>query len=171
MTEVCSIAKEHFGITKDIKEAGFILENGTMLDFSGRHNAVGYKNKIPDKDDYLKGQRGTDHREIKDIFSTPKAGTNGTEEMIGFMRDCKAIRVSGLKDSLNLDFIKNISKEQEELLRHFEGREAYVDIDDLNGIAVCSKEFDDFNVPALKRMINECSIKIHSKGHIIIKNE
>jgi hypothetical protein len=32
-------AKERFGITYNLKEAGYVLPDGSMLDFSGRHQA------------------------------------------------------------------------------------------------------------------------------------
>ena len=34
-------AKNKFGLTSDIREAGYILPDGTMLDFSGRHELFG----------------------------------------------------------------------------------------------------------------------------------
>lgn len=63
-------AKEHFGITNDINEAGYLLPSGEMLDFSGRHEAVGYEGGkvIKGKPDYLRGQRNVDHRQIQDII-------------------------------------------------------------------------------------------------------
>ena len=57
-----SIAKERFGITNDIRECGYVLPDGTMLDFSGRH----LLNKGTDSS-YLAGRRAVDHREIEDI--------------------------------------------------------------------------------------------------------
>jgi len=168
MEEICKKSKEYFGTTENIKEAGYILEDGVMLDFSGRRRQ-GEKTALLQLWD-LKSPRGIDHREIKDIFPSVKLGADGTEEMIKFMRECKAIRVSGIQD-LNLDFIKEITPQQEELLRKFEGMAAYIDIDDLNGIAICSKEFNEFSIRELKREINRCKPRIHPEGHIIIKNE
>ena len=57
-----SIAKERFGITNDIRECGYVLPDGTMLDFSGRHSL----NKGTDSS-HLAGRRAVDHREIEDI--------------------------------------------------------------------------------------------------------
>ena len=55
-------AKKKFGTTTDIREAGYILPDGTMLDFSGRHELN------PGTDSgFLKGQRTFDHRGISQI--------------------------------------------------------------------------------------------------------
>ena len=42
-------AISHFGVTKNPHEAGYVLRDGTMLDFSGRH--AGYP------EDQVKGDR------------------------------------------------------------------------------------------------------------------
>lgn len=60
--EIFNAAKEKFGRTYDIREAGYVLPDGTMLDFSGRHEL----DKGTD-DSSLKGSRSTDHREIRKI--------------------------------------------------------------------------------------------------------
>ncbi|MEI6387251.1 MAG: hypothetical protein WCQ50_11480 [Spirochaetota bacterium] len=50
-------AAEHFGTTRSIYEAGYVLPDGRMLDFSGRHDAVGYQKQDgkykAQRDDYL----------------------------------------------------------------------------------------------------------------------
>lgn len=50
-----SEAKKHFGTTKDMREAGYIMPGGEMLDFSGRH----YSEDHPS----LAGHRNVDHRD------------------------------------------------------------------------------------------------------------
>lgn len=61
-------AIDTFGTTNNVKEAGYVLPDGKMLDFSGRNDAVGYTKKngkyIAVKDDYLKNSRAFDHRNI-----------------------------------------------------------------------------------------------------------
>ncbi len=55
-------AKERFGTTNDIREAGYVLPDGAMLDFSGRHQVD------PNSDSsYLAGDRHVDHRDIADL--------------------------------------------------------------------------------------------------------
>lgn len=50
--------KEHFGTTDDIFEAGYLLPDGSMLDFSGRHWG-----------NTESGRRSVDHRDIEEVFS------------------------------------------------------------------------------------------------------
>ena len=168
--DFCGKSKERYGITGNIREAGYILADGTMLDFSGRHEAVGYEKgkPKPGQPDYLKNQRSTDHRDVKQLIPHTD---EPFDKMIRFMRECKAIRVMAASDSLNIDFVKNITERQEHVLGNFEGRPAFVGIDDLNGRAVCSKEFDHLTMPKLRAMIEDCKSKIHPKGHIIVPNE
>ena len=60
--KIFDTAKRKFGETKDIREAGYVLPDGTMLDFSGRHELD------PGTDSsFLKGRRTTDHRAINQI--------------------------------------------------------------------------------------------------------
>lgn len=65
-TELETKVMDHFGTTSDPREAGYMLQNGTMLDFSGRHDAVGYKNNKPKsgEKDWFRGERNIDHRDL-----------------------------------------------------------------------------------------------------------
>ena len=59
---VFDTAKRKFGETKDIREAGYVLPDGVMLDFSGRHELD------PGSDSsFLAGRRTTDHRAVNQI--------------------------------------------------------------------------------------------------------
>jgi hypothetical protein len=71
-------AKKHFGTTQDIKEAGYITPDGSMLDLSGRH----YSKDHPS----LKGHRNVDHRELPDDIG------GGTDAMIKFQGQTGTIR-------------------------------------------------------------------------------
>src|SRR3990167_10713980 len=67
-------AKEIFGITTNPKEAGYILPDGKMLDFSGKREGG------------TPGTRVVDHREISNIFAKPISGIDAMirfEEEIG----------------------------------------------------------------------------------------
>jgi len=63
-------AVKRFGLTRDITEAGYILPDGRLLDFSGRADA-GYVRRgdfyfpADGGRDWMKGSRGTDHREVE----------------------------------------------------------------------------------------------------------
>jgi hypothetical protein len=66
-----SAVKRH-GLTRDISEAGYILPDGRLLDFSGRADASGYvregdfytPRKRGDRD-WMGGSRGVDHRDVE----------------------------------------------------------------------------------------------------------
>lgn len=142
-------AKKLYGTTNDPREAGYILNDGSMLDFSGRHYAAGYKNKkpLPGQPDYLKGERNVDHREIpaKEIFETTIT-MSGTEAMIKFETEGNAIRFSfaGGED-LNISFIttQDITLKQWDkigsILKDTEGT-IYYDIYDEHSNLVASGE-------------------------------
>jgi GNAT superfamily N-acetyltransferase len=110
--EAFNAAIETFGTTRDVYEAGYVLPDGTMLDFSGRHEATGYQKKngmfVVDKGrDYLKHERATDHREI-DWPGAPEGRNDSMEAFI----DMGAIRMdanSGLADMSRMPTTKQWS--------------------------------------------------------------
>ena len=137
------------------------MRDGTKLDFSGRHEACGYLNSKPIQQDFLKGQRNTDHRDVGMFY----VGTDHPwDKMHRFMNECGAIRVMTTeragKGTLKLEFTKNISIPQKTELKKQEGKPAIVDIDAEDGFAVCSEEFGAFTVKGLERAINGCAPKI-----------
>lgn len=83
-----SKAIEHFGLTDDPQEAGYILPDGTMLDFSGKNEGN------PDNAVYRAGMRSRDHREIRFALTDDfPGGIQGTEGMNAFMRLTGSIRL------------------------------------------------------------------------------
>lgn len=91
-------AKEIFGTTSNINEAGYILPDGAMLDFSGRKDLDEGTN-----DDFLRGRRTEDHRDIQQIEyekdgNTP-SGVN--TDMPDFIRR-GAIRIDSNAGVINL---------------------------------------------------------------------
>jgi hypothetical protein len=103
MPDLEKIVREHFGVTADLRETGYILSDGTFVDLSGRHHAVGYQLKdghyIPKRGqpDYLRGQRSTDHRElptaVRSKFRRDEDMGSGTYPMYMFIKTTGAIRV------------------------------------------------------------------------------
>jgi hypothetical protein len=105
---------DKFGLTRDPYEGGYLLPNGSMLDFSGRRDATGFKREgdyfVPTgrkgRDDFL-GQRYTDHREIdlpdgaaiphQDRFSASRYN------LVRAMQAAGAIRMSQMSDHTLLD--------------------------------------------------------------------
>jgi len=67
-------AIKEFGLTRDFREAGYILENGKLLDFSGKN------------DGGPSGTRAQDHREICRSIDTGDKGATGNECMETFLR-------------------------------------------------------------------------------------
>lgn len=66
-------AVELFGVTTRFDEAGYLLPDGTMLDFKGEGGSV--------------GTRGMDHRQIADVFAPRELGGNRTAHMNRFIAD------------------------------------------------------------------------------------
>lgn len=80
-----SNAIEHFGLTDDPQEAGYILPDGTMLDFSGKNEGN------TEYSYYRIGNRSRDHREV--AFALGDDFPGGTEGMNAFMRLTGAVRL------------------------------------------------------------------------------
>lgn len=85
-----------FGLTRNAREAGYILPDGRMLDFSGRHYSGDYRRdgeswKVHRGPDYMQNMRYVDHRELdhEDEELTTDKGTDG---MLEFMRRTGAVR-------------------------------------------------------------------------------
>ncbi len=121
-------AKERFGTTDDLREAGYILPDGTMLDFSGRH-------QVDEGQDtsYLRGGRTVDHRDIKQLNyeadGNTETGMNvSMEDFIGR----GAIRIDGKYGAINLQ--RKPTKEQERTLRRLiQANNGYVTVEIGNG--------------------------------------
>lgn len=89
--------KEKFGTTNDLREAGYILPDGTMLDFSGRYMV----DKGRDTS-HLRGRRAVDHRAIHEV------GYDQDDNETGFITDMAdfigrgAIRIDANAGTINL---------------------------------------------------------------------
>ena len=94
-----------FGVPDDPREAGYILADGQMLDFSGRRlgNAPS-------------GQRAEDHRAIYEVY--PRARFDHlTDAMLRFMAEEEAVRIGFRLAELGLDFIEEVTRAQERTIR------------------------------------------------------
>lgn len=82
-------AVDLFGKTNRSSETGFVLDDGSRLDFSGRHEASGYS-KVGDRyapdspklGDYLKGERSTDHRTVSSLYDDKDYGWSALSDFI-----------------------------------------------------------------------------------------
>lgn len=156
-------AKEHFGITKEPKEAGYVLPDGSMLDLSGRHYATGYENIngrfVPKagQPDYLKGTRSVDHREVADITDV-----GGTEGMRQFMNKTGAIR-NQPGNGIDTTVIPTDQQLNRLISSHnssYRGEPFTVDISNpITGENIASKTFEKPNVEKIKKWIADETAK------------
>lgn len=117
-------AKKLFGTTRDVREAGYVLPDGSMLDFSGRH----LMNPGSDTS-FLRGRRTTDHRDISSIAYEKDGNTKtGVDtDMPDFIRR-GAIRIDDNAGNINLSGKPTAS--QKEALRQLIARnDGYVQVD------------------------------------------
>lgn len=104
-------AKKRFGVTKDLNEAGYILPDGTLLDFSGRH----MDSAFPESH---KGLRQVDHRDIADLnyeedLNTPSGFHTRMSDFIN--RGAIRMHMGSRDGSINLANIP--TPEQESVIR------------------------------------------------------
>ncbi len=130
--ENIKLAEKYFGTTYSIKEAGYLLADGKLLDFSGKHEGA------------PGGYRTIDHRDIADAFDESYGRENYSDAMIRFMNEGN-IRLSPESGGINL--IHKPNKAQMEVLSryisNFRG-EVILDIDDEQGNTVSSTEYPKF---------------------------
>lgn len=109
-------AKERMGTTQDIREAGYILPDGTLLDFSGKREGG------------PRGARAMDHREI-DYDGVPR--DEYSAGMIEFMR-MGAIRIDANSGLISTDGLVEITPQQQRRIKqvsqHANG--LYLDMED-----------------------------------------
>lgn len=155
-------AKAHFGTTFFPKETGYIMDDLSRLDLTGRHQASGYKNIagrfIPEagKPDYLKMERSVDHREVAPLLP---AGTEaGWGSLSKFLDDTGAIRYDSDYGISLVNTNKPNPKQIEKVVNDFRNSKTplLIDIDKTtNGQNLASKEFTNPSVEQVKRWINK----------------
>lgn len=96
-------AKDEFGTTRDFREAGYLLPDGSMLDFSEKNNGG------------EPGRRGADHRDIARVINDRSYGTM-TEYLDDFINE-GAIRL--IPESGAFSIAQQPTKEQKDMLRNF----------------------------------------------------
>ena len=133
-------AVKEFGYTPYFYDAGYIMPNGKMLNFSGekgRHY----------------GSRGQDHRAIGTIY----ADTEGTDALVRFMNNGN-IRIMAETPGLDISASTEPSKEQYTTIRRFanefsDGGYFAVDLSDENGKTVGTLEYEGNINPT--RIVND----------------
>lgn len=107
-TELETIAKEYFGTTSNVKVAGYVLSDGSMLDFSGAR--FGGNANI----------RSIDHREVNDAFLENEDYEDiGFDEFIDngairYMPEANAFLIARMPSDEQFETIKNIIEERGE---------------------------------------------------------
>lgn len=129
-------AIKEYGTTSIADEAGFITPDGKMIDSSGKKLAS------PSDRQYMKG-RTVDHREIA------QAALDGdfkpVEALSKFMNDSSSTRIGVVRDTINVDTIKPLTKQQMKVLEKISnGKTIYGDISKTNSLLANSGEFKTF---------------------------
>ena len=122
-------ALEYFGRTYKWSETGYILLDGSRLDFSGKHEGA------------PGGYRTVDHRDIRDAFGDDYGGNGYSDSLVQFMREGN-IRIMPESGGINLSVMP--TKAQERALDDFiskERGEVVLDLDDDRGNTVASVEY------------------------------
>lgn len=128
------LAVQQFGTTDRYESAGYILPDGSMLDFSGGKN---------------KGRRTQDHREIRSVFGPVEAGNNTeiTKGMNHFIQEGN-IRVMAESPGIDVSAAMMPSQEQFNRIRQMadtlgNARHGFnLDISGENGEAVATKWYE-----------------------------
>ena len=157
--DLFELAKNYFGVTKNIMECGFILPDGSMLDLSGRHTGA--------KESDVSGRRRIDHRTVEHI------GGEDTIVSLSKFIEAGAIRCDCRGGFINL--IKRPTPEQVQVLSKiirmndgFIGLEIgdddihldYVDYDGVNYKRVINDIFNFFDNKIKPSSLMECIEKV-----------
>lgn len=174
LSEDVKKAEDYFGTTFNINEAGYLLTDGKLLDFSGKHEGA------------PGGDRTVDHRDIVDAFDGDYGDGSHGGGMVHFMQSGN-IRLSPESGGINLAV--KPTKEQlsalDRYISNFKG-EVILDIDDANGNTVVSVAYpvrthskriiDDINnyfdngvIPEQPSMLGQFrySLSEDSEGHTL----
>jgi hypothetical protein len=157
-------AAEVFGKTRDIREAGYVMPDGSMLDFTGRHQVqndyarVGEFNRpVEGQRDWMAGERNVDHREVSDIIDAPE-GISGTDAMTRFMNETNAIRN---KPGIGFESFDVPTDQQLKALigghnKAYRGEPMLVELADRNtGDIIASTDFEKPTVEGVKKWFEE----------------
>lgn len=162
--DLIAAAKNHFGLTSNPKEAGYVMPDGSMLDFSGRHYADYVKQGdrfVPQKGtDYLRDQRNVDHRELHDIMETPVNEMTGRLDnnlmLSKFMNDAGAIR-----NQPGVGFETSVIPTNKQLKAlvaghnsSYRGQPLKVDLSSPSGEVYASFDFNRPNIEGVKNWIS-----------------
>ncbi|MBL0320279.1 MAG: JAB domain-containing protein [Alphaproteobacteria bacterium] len=153
---------KNFGKTNDISKAGFILDNGDMVDFSGKGDDSGKK---------ILGNRYYDHTNI--IKATEFTGTEkqGFDSVIEFLNKSGAARISYNFNDLMVQTVGIPSNEIKDQVKNaiIENKPKRIFFDEINenGRTVKSREYvnpDENSVDSFYSPIGERKADFASQG-------
>jgi hypothetical protein len=133
--DIFQSAKRRFGVTQSLYEAGYVLPDGTMLDFSGRADAgyvqgddLVFRPRAGERD-YMQDQRSTDHREVE--WDDMPRYTEIWASMTDFLR-LGAIRIDGNSGMISMHSRARPTSSQARVLKDLvvAADGAYVDLED-----------------------------------------
>lgn len=161
-------AKEYFGTTYYPSETGYIMDDLSRLDLSGRHQASGYKQiaerniPLPGQSDYLKLQRSIDHRELGNLVPH---GDNW-ERLSKFMDETGAVRYDSNYGVSLVNKNKPNDAQIQKIVDDFRKSKTplLIDIDRMSdGGNLASKEFVNPSFDEVKKWIDTNYKKLKNK--------
>ena len=146
--KIFNAAKKRFGTTQDLREAGYILPDGTMLDFSGRHQM----DEGADTSG-LRGQRAVDHRDVKQLNYEADGNTpSGIDTSMPDFIERGAIRIDVNAGTINLAVAPTAA--QQAVLRRLVARnDGAVSVDFGNGWD--SEHYAEYDEASPRRVLSD----------------
>jgi len=160
-------AVEHFGLTNDPREAGYVLPDGKMLDLSGRHEMLGGdyvrqgQRNVATGQDYQAGVRHTDHRDVPSDWITQRndwgGASDSSRDMLDFQTQASAVR---LMPNSGVSVTVRPTRRQIEAIarmwnKEFRGEPLLIDIDRIGGGNPISTTIERPNVENITRFFDE----------------
>lgn len=148
-------AKDTFGVTDDIREAGYVLPDGTMLEFSGRHWGL--------DDSEARGQRQVDHIDISEADGIQNATGN---EMYDFMAQTGAMRVSMADGNSVASIARPPTAQQLAVLGRATNRKYLaLSFNTPDGRIVSDTEFDSSSLKKIEKFLDDAQ-KQYERGEV-----
>jgi peptidoglycan hydrolase-like protein with peptidoglycan-binding domain len=152
-------ALDFFGETFSIREAGYILPDGRMVDLSGKRDAGeyvkvgnGYRPR-PGQQDYLRNTRNSDHRDISQITDYPGEGSP-TTSMHRFMVDTGAVRIDYNSGLINVT--GPVTQAQARVLQSWFGEGGWIEVTDpATGRQLWSQEYEGIGQRKMRALLNQ----------------
>lgn len=153
-SELVERAVETFGVTNNPEEAGYILPDGRMLDFSGRHWGL--------SDAEARGQRQVDHVDVGEVEGVDSSDRSGG--IYDFMARSGAMRfdlASGIASIAGTPTARQLSV----LGRSFKGKYLALSRNTPEGRIVADTEFESASLRKIEDFFNEAQRKV-DRGEI-----